>query len=104
MRQALLARRTRPLNPPGGRPVFGVAAAMAALRRPTSIQRSIRAWSAPAAMHSSAICRYRGPSGLPSPKPSATPACSASRSARPAAATDSSAMAAASSAALSRQP
>jgi hypothetical protein len=84
--------------------VKGIAATAAARSLPTLIQRSISAWSAPAAMHSSAICWYRATSGLPSPKPSAVPARSASRSARPAAASVSSAIATASSAAVSRQP
>jgi hypothetical protein len=84
--------------------VYGIAAAAAARSLPTSIQRSISAGSAPAATHSSAIWRYRAASGLPSPKPSAVPARSASRSARPAAASASSATAAASSSAVSRQP
>jgi len=67
------------------------------------IQRSIGAWSAPAATHSSAICWYRAASGRPAPNPIAVPARSASRSPRPAAASVSSAIAAASSSAVSRQ-
>ena len=91
-------------NPPGESPGEGIAAAAAARSLPTLIHCSISAGSAPAAMHSSAICRYLAASGLPSPKPSAVPARSASRSARPAAASVSSATAAASSSAVSRQP
>jgi hypothetical protein len=66
---------------------------MAARCRPT-IQRSMNVWSAPAATHSSAICRYRAASSPPSPNPSAVPAHSASRSVRPAAACFSSVTAA----------
>lgn len=84
--------------------MYGIAAAAAARSRPTVIQRPTSAWSAPAAMHNSAICRYRAASGRPSPNPSAVPARSARRSARPPAASASSVTAAASSSAGSRQP
>lgn len=41
---------------------YGMVIAGAARSRPVMTQRSISAWSAPAAMHSLAICRHRAAS------------------------------------------